>query len=164
MISGAKISAQVIEVETFLRSTIVFLKSIFGPDFNFSKVARAVSLETGASTPMKLLIWLPSHVEGHIKQLSCFLAKQMKSADGLVTMSDKLRGIFPPLPTPFVDDKVAFDKWEALITKLAQTKLSGFVVLGSNGETPFITFEEKLELVRTARKSIPKDKTLIVGL
>ena len=45
-----------------------------------------------------------------------------------------LNGIFPPIPTPFINEKVAYDKLADNIERWNATGLKGFVVLGSNGE------------------------------
>ncbi|MCL4550488.1 MAG: dihydrodipicolinate synthase family protein [Bacteroidetes bacterium] len=75
----------------------------------------------------------------------------------------KLRGIMPPIATPFVNDEVAYDKLVKNFSRWNKTGLSGFVVMGSNGESVFLTREEKLKLVEAAKKNISGDKLLIAG-
>ena len=75
----------------------------------------------------------------------------------------KIEGIMPPIPTPFVDDQVAYDKLQENIAKWNQTGLSGYVIYGSNGESAFLTREEKLKIAETARACIAPDKKMIVG-
>lgn len=41
--------------------------------------------------------------------------------------------------------------------------VSGLVVQGSNGEYPFLTEEERVEVVRTVRRSLPAGKLLMAG-
>jgi 4-hydroxy-2-oxoglutarate aldolase len=73
-----------------------------------------------------------------------------------------LKGIYPPLTTPFVRDVVAYNKLIENLQKYNQKALSGYVVLGSNGESVFLTKAEKLKLISTIREhSI--NKTLIAG-
>ena len=60
-----------------------------------------------------------------------------------------LHGIFPPITTPFVDGKVAYDKLGDNIAKWNKTGLAGYVAFGSNGEYVYLSEEEKLEVVRT---------------
>ena len=74
-----------------------------------------------------------------------------------------LQGIMPPIATPFVNDEIALDKLSQNFSKWNKTGLSGFVVMGSNGESVFLTREEKLKLVEAAKKNIPEDKLLIAG-
>ncbi|MCL4550193.1 MAG: dihydrodipicolinate synthase family protein [Bacteroidetes bacterium] len=74
-----------------------------------------------------------------------------------------LHGIMPPIATPFVNDEVAYDKLAQNFSRWNNTGLSGFVVMGSNGESVFLTREEKLKLVEAAKKNISGDKLLIAG-
>lgn len=75
----------------------------------------------------------------------------------------KLYGIMPPIATPFINDEIAFDKLTENLSKWNQTGLSGYVVMGSNGESVFLTRDEKLKLVETVKKNIPEEKLLIAG-
>jgi 4-hydroxy-2-oxoglutarate aldolase len=43
------------------------------------------------------------------------------------------------------------------------TELSGYVVLGSNGEWVYLTEQERLEVFKNTRQVIPSDKLLIAG-
>ena len=75
-----------------------------------------------------------------------------------------LSGVFPPIPTPFdADGEVAHDKLTENIAKWAKTPLAGFVVLGTNGEFVYLSNEEKLDVLRTARRVIPRDRLFIAG-
>ncbi len=76
-------------------------------------------------------------------------------------MSSNLSGIFPPLTTPFVDDEVSTDNLIANILKYERKMLSGYVLFGSNGESVFLTRDEKLNLIRTAREHT--NRTIIAG-
>ena len=73
-----------------------------------------------------------------------------------------LKGIYTPLTTPFVRDVVAYNKLTENLQKYNQKDLAGYVVLGSNGESVFLTKEEKLKLVSTVREHSP-NKVLIAG-
>lgn len=73
------------------------------------------------------------------------------------------KGIFPPIPTPFRDEEVAYDKLAENLTKLNQTRLAGYVILGSNSEPVHLSEEEKLRIIETARKVVPKEKILLAG-
>lgn len=75
----------------------------------------------------------------------------------------KLYGIMPPIATPFLNDEIAFDKLAENLSKWNKTDLSGYVVMGSNGESVFLTREEKLKLVEAVKKNIPDEKLLIAG-
>ena len=75
----------------------------------------------------------------------------------------QLKGIMPPIATPFINDEVAYDKLTQNFSKWNKTGLSGFVVMGSNGESVFLTRNEKLKLVEEVKKNISDDKLLIAG-
>jgi 4-hydroxy-2-oxoglutarate aldolase len=74
-----------------------------------------------------------------------------------------LQGIFPPLATPF-DATGALDLrgFEANLEAYAAHDLGGYLVLGSNGESPYLDGDEREKLVRAARKGAGR-KTLLVG-
>jgi 4-hydroxy-2-oxoglutarate aldolase len=75
-----------------------------------------------------------------------------------------LRGVFTPLVTPF-DEKEEFvpEKMAFNIGRLNEYGLNGYVVLGSNGEYVYLSEHEKLEVLKTARQSIPTDRLMIAG-
>lgn len=75
----------------------------------------------------------------------------------------RLSGIYPPIPTPFENEKIAFDKLELNIEKWCKTGISGIVVLGSNGEYVFLSEEEKRMTVKTVVQTADKEKMIIAG-
>lgn len=67
-----------------------------------------------------------------------------------------LRGVIPPLATPFREDGgLDLPAFEANLESLATFDLAGFLVLGSNGEAGVLDAAEKLELVGAARRRVP---------
>lgn len=63
-----------------------------------------------------------------------------------------LRGILPPLVTPFLPDGgLDLAAFEANLDSYAGQDLGGYLALGSNGETPSLEEDEKLALIRAAR-------------
>lgn len=74
-----------------------------------------------------------------------------------------LQGIFPPITTPFVDGKVAYDKLADNIAKWNSTGLKGYVAFGSNGEYVYLSEEEKLEVVKTVVQSAGPGMKIIAG-
>ncbi|HSH51634.1 MAG TPA: dihydrodipicolinate synthase family protein [Bacteroidales bacterium] len=75
-----------------------------------------------------------------------------------------LRGIFPPLPTSFDDrEELATDKMIENINILNRFNLSGFLVLGSNGELVHLTDYEKEKVYNETRQEIPSDKIMLAG-
>ncbi len=74
-----------------------------------------------------------------------------------------LTGIYPPLTTPFLNGEIYFEKLKSNIELFNQTKLSGYVVLGSNGESPFLSFDEKVKMIAAVKKYSVSDKIIIAG-
>lgn len=76
----------------------------------------------------------------------------------------EIRGVLPPIPTPFdADGNVSTELLVANLTRLLETGLHGFVVLGSNGEYPLLSKEEKLSILKVTRQVIPQDRLMIAG-
>jgi 4-hydroxy-2-oxoglutarate aldolase len=75
----------------------------------------------------------------------------------------KLQGIMPPITTPFQGDEVAYDRLKENFRKWNQTKLSGYLVLGSNGEAVYLSETEKIKILEVSREAIPADKIMLVG-
>jgi len=74
-----------------------------------------------------------------------------------------LRGVIPPLVTPFrPDGGLDLPAFESNLEKLAAHDFAGFLVLGSNGEAAGLEAEEGLSLVAAARRRVP-GRFLLVG-
>jgi 4-hydroxy-2-oxoglutarate aldolase len=74
-----------------------------------------------------------------------------------------LRGVVPPLVTPFhADGGLDLEAFGASLEALAVHEFSGFLVLGSNGEAASLDEDEKLLLVAAARRTVP-GRFLLVG-
>jgi len=79
-------------------------------------------------------------------------------------MAVELNGIFPPVPTPFTaKGGLALPALKRNLAHWHRFDLHGYVVLGSNGEFVFLSEQEKLKVLNTARTAIPPDKLLIAG-
>uniref|UniRef100_A0A8D3BSZ9 4-hydroxy-2-oxoglutarate aldolase, mitochondrial n=1 Tax=Scophthalmus maximus TaxID=52904 RepID=A0A8D3BSZ9_SCOMX len=75
-----------------------------------------------------------------------------------------LSGIYPPIATPFTaEEDVDHRRLEENLQKYAKIPFKGLVVQGSNGEYPYLTQEERVEVVRTVRRSLPAGKLLMAG-
>ncbi|HMD37243.1 MAG TPA: dihydrodipicolinate synthase family protein [Vicinamibacterales bacterium] len=75
-----------------------------------------------------------------------------------------LSGVFAPLPTPFDDqDRADTARFGKAIARWATTPLTGFVVLGSNGEAVLMDDFESDRVIVAAREAVPRGLTLIVG-
>ena len=75
----------------------------------------------------------------------------------------KLSGVLPPIATPFQDGKLALGKLKENFQKWNKTGLSGYLVLGSNGEAVYLSEKEKIKVIEVSRESIPKSKIMMVG-
>jgi 4-hydroxy-2-oxoglutarate aldolase len=68
-------------------------------------------------------------------------------------MAERLRGILPPLVTPFLaDGSLDLAGFQANLEQYAAEDLCGYLVLGSNGEAGSLEEDEKLALVGAARR------------
>ena len=73
-------------------------------------------------------------------------------------------GIYTPIVTTFNEkEEIDYEMMKHNLDKWGDTDLDGIVVLGSNGEFVYLTFEEKLELVEFVINNFNKDKKIIVG-
>jgi len=76
----------------------------------------------------------------------------------------KLTGVFAPIPTPFdQDDRPDTNRLCAALAKWIARPLTGFVLLGSNGEAVLLDEFESDRLIVAAREAIPSDRPFIVG-
>ncbi|HEX4346951.1 MAG TPA: dihydrodipicolinate synthase family protein [Vicinamibacterales bacterium] len=75
-----------------------------------------------------------------------------------------LAGVFAPVPTPF-DDRggVSTDRLTRALARWTKAPIGGFVVLGSNGEAPFLDEEESDQVIGAARDAIPAATPMIAG-
>lgn len=75
-----------------------------------------------------------------------------------------LAGVFAPIPTPFDrDDRVDTVRLRAALARWVTTPLTGFVVLGSNGEAVLLDEDESDRVIAAARESVPKGRPFIAG-
>jgi 4-hydroxy-2-oxoglutarate aldolase len=72
-------------------------------------------------------------------------------------------GVYIPVTTPFRGDEVATDRLAANLRKWNSTALAGYVVLGSTGEFPMLSEDERDRVLTAAREAIPRDKRFIAG-
>jgi 4-hydroxy-2-oxoglutarate aldolase len=76
----------------------------------------------------------------------------------------ELKGIIAPIPTPFNDnEELALDELGRNLERWSQTKLSGFVLLGSTGEFVYLTTDEKKAVFQKAREVVPSDRIMLAG-
>ena len=79
-------------------------------------------------------------------------------------MARSLKGVFSPCVTPFYNDgRMAYASLKKNIQKSAVSNLSGYLVLGSNGENKSLTTEEKIKVVRTVLEYRSPQQTVIAA-
>jgi 4-hydroxy-2-oxoglutarate aldolase len=74
-----------------------------------------------------------------------------------------IRGVLPPIPTPFTDEGIDHRALADNVGRWMRTKLSGIVVLGSNGEAPLLEEGEADAAIATVREVVPAGRLLIAG-
>lgn len=76
----------------------------------------------------------------------------------------KIKGVLPPMITPFKENgDVDYEKFADNINKWNNYDLAGYLVLGSNSETVFLTEEEKLKLIELTVKHRKAGKIVMAG-
>ena len=75
----------------------------------------------------------------------------------------KLHGIYAPIPAPFQNDELAYDKLAQNMDFWLDSKLSGIVVLGSNGEFVVLSPDEKRGIISAVCKLSNGKKHVIAG-
>ncbi len=78
-------------------------------------------------------------------------------------MKKSLSGIFAPITTPFLNEKVVIGRLKENIRKYRPTSLSGFLVLGSNGENKSLTENEKLNILEAVLEEKADHQVVMAG-
>ena len=77
---------------------------------------------------------------------------------------NKVKGVIPPMITPFKESgDVDYDGFASNVQKWNQDKMSGYLVIGSNSETCYLSEEEKLELVKLTVKNAAPGRAIMAG-
>ena len=78
-------------------------------------------------------------------------------------MKGSVSGIFAPIGTPFVDGEVSIEHMKENVRRYRETPLSGFLVLGSNGESKSLTEVEKLKLLESVIQEKADHQIVMAG-
>ncbi len=79
-------------------------------------------------------------------------------------MALQLEGIFPAVITPFDDDgALNLGALRANIHRWNQYGLHGYLVAGSTGESPFLTDDERLAVIKTVKNTMVEGMLLLAG-
>lgn len=88
----------------------------------------------------------------------------MKSSRQNSKHEQQFSGVWTAVVTPFKEDfSVDWGAWEKLLDHQASGKVTGVVVSGTTGESPTLTVQEKISLVRKARAILPKNIRVMAG-
>lgn len=77
--------------------------------------------------------------------------------------SQGVRGLLPPIPTPFLDGKVDFDGLDRILEYLGD-HVHGVLLGGSVGELPSLSLDERLALIRHLGAYRNSGKSLAVSI
>ena len=75
-----------------------------------------------------------------------------------------LRGVFPPIPTPFDVGELDIGALGRNCDRWMATGLQGLVALGSNGEAPLLDDAESDRVIEAVRAHVPPERLLIAGV
>lgn len=76
-----------------------------------------------------------------------------------------LRGVLIPFTTPFAaDETLDLNALRANIARWNETGIAGYVALGSTGERVHLDARERAAVVETARASVPREMSFVVGV
>jgi 4-hydroxy-2-oxoglutarate aldolase len=78
-------------------------------------------------------------------------------------MHTSISGIFPALTTPFEKGDLSVSQIKSNIEKFESSDLSGYLVLGSTGESVLMNDRERIKALETVGASASEGKTIIAG-
>jgi 4-hydroxy-tetrahydrodipicolinate synthase len=74
-----------------------------------------------------------------------------------------VEGILPVIPTPFLDGRFDPTSFERLLDHMLGS-VDGYVLLGSTGEAPSLTRDERCAIAEFALQRTPADKAVVIGI
>ena len=87
----------------------------------------------------------------------------MARDDAAPNRGTRFSGVFPPIATPFRHGELDLNAASQNARRWMATRLSGLVVLGTNGESAYVDEGEAEALVAAVRNEVPRGKLLIAG-
>ena len=78
-------------------------------------------------------------------------------------MSKHAKGVFAPITTPFFNEELALEHLKANMQKYKKSSLSGFLVLGSNGENKSLSEEEKFKVLELVLQEKASHQIVMAG-
>ena len=79
-------------------------------------------------------------------------------------MSPKFKGIYTAIITPFLEDgSIDWQSFEQLVHKQIEANIHGLVIGGTTGESPTLSVQEKLSLIRKAKAMSANELKIMAG-
>lgn len=79
-------------------------------------------------------------------------------------MKHRLQGVIPPMATPFTaDEDLDLAALKANIVQWNQTGLSGYLAVGSNGESVYLSEDEQQAVIAATAEAAAEDKFVMAG-
>ncbi len=78
-------------------------------------------------------------------------------------MSNEICGVFAPLTTPFEGEDLALDRLRENMRRYRKSPLSGYFVLGSNGESKSLSETEKLQVLEVVLEEKSEGQIVMAG-
>ncbi len=77
---------------------------------------------------------------------------------------EKIKGVMPPMITPFKENgDVDYDNFAGNVQKWNKDAMTGYLVIGSNSETVYLTEAERLELVKLTVENAAPGRHVMAG-
>ena len=75
-----------------------------------------------------------------------------------------IEGVFTPMVTPFVNDRIVFHGLAGNVEKMNDSGLAGYFVLGTNGEYKAMSVPERFAVLKTVLQYRTPDKIIMAGM
>lgn len=101
-----------------------------------------------------------------IAQQTKYITPSRKLASSAPVSQLDLKGVYPPISTPFTNDsklEIDFKQLAVNMTFYAKSPLRGYLVQGSNGEYIYLSAAERVEMVRRVRQMVPAERLVLAG-
>lgn len=77
---------------------------------------------------------------------------------------EKLQGVWTALITPFkIDGSIDWESFDKLIERQLEAKVTGIIISGTTGESPTLTDNECVELIKRAKKKVGSKCLVMAG-
>lgn len=78
-------------------------------------------------------------------------------------MTTDVKGVFAPITTPFVDEELSLEHLKNNMQMYKKSSLSGYLVLGSNGENKSLTEDEKFKVLELVLQEKAEHQVVAAG-